>query len=76
MLQSLRRPSKVKALAELLRVTEETGTAQTSRDYFRANSRIGDQWSLHWPSFRSFLAAASADDDLYYDALVEFVAGR
>ena len=76
--QSVRskQPSKVTALAELLRVMEGAGTPRVSRDYFRANSRIGDAWSSYWPSFKEFLAAASMDDDLYYEALVEFVAGR
>jgi len=70
-LQSSKRPSKVSALAELLRVTEKAGTMNVSRDYFRANSRIGDGWNRYWCSFRSFLAAASEDNDLYYSALVE-----
>ena len=69
--QSSKRPSKVSVLAELLRVTEEAGTMNVSRDYFRANSTIGDGWNRYWCSFRAFLAAAMADDDLYYEALVE-----
>ena len=44
-----------------------------SRDYFRANSTIGDGWNRYWPSFKAFLAAGMADDDLYYEALVELV---
>lgn len=66
-------PSKVTALAELLRVTEEAETMNVSRDYFRANSRIGDGWSRYWCSFKEFLAAGMADDDLYYEALVQLV---
>jgi hypothetical protein len=66
-------PSKAAALAELLRVTEEAGTMNISRDYFRANSTIGDGWNTYWPSFKAFLAAASEENDLYYAALVEFV---
>ena len=69
-------PTKVTALAELVRVMEDAGTPRVSRDYFRANSRVGDAWSSYWPSFKEFLAAASMNDDLYYDALVEFVASR
>ena len=69
--QSPKRPSKVAALAELLRVTEEAGTMNVSRDYFRANSTIGDGWNRYWSSFKAFLAAGMADDDLYYAALVE-----
>lgn len=76
MCQSSKQPSKVTALAELLRVTKVAGTPQVSRDYFRANSKIGDKWNLYWPSFKSFLAAASVDDDLYYEALVELATGQ
>ena len=65
-------PSKVAVLAELLRVTEQAGTMEISRDYFRANSTMGDGWNRFWCSFKAFLAAGMADDDLYYDALVEF----
>jgi hypothetical protein len=64
-------PSKVAVLAELLRVTEEAGTMNISRDYFRANSRFRDKWNMYWPSFKAFLAAGMAEDDLYYEALVE-----
>jgi hypothetical protein len=71
--QSSKQPSKVAVLAELLRVTEQAGTMNVSRDYFRANSTIGDGWNRHWPSFKAFLAAASEENDLYYAALVEFV---
>lgn len=67
------KPSKVTALKELLRVTEAAGTMNVSRDYFRANSRIGDGWNRYWCSFKEFLAAGMADDDLYYAALVELV---
>ena len=67
------KPSKVTALAELLRVTEQAGTMEISRDYFRANSTIGDGWNRYWCSFKAFLAAGMVDDDLYYEALVEFV---
>ena len=65
------KPSKVTALAELLRVTDEAGTMNVSRDYFRANSTIRDGWNRYWTSFKAFLAAGMADDDLYYAALVE-----
>jgi hypothetical protein len=71
--QSSKRPSKVAVLAELLRVTEEAGTMNVSRDYFRANSTIGDGWNRYWCSFKAFLAAGMADDELYYEALVELV---
>ena len=71
--QSSKLPLKVTALAELLRVTEEAGTMNVSRDYFRANSPIGDGWNRYWCSFKDFLAAGMADDDLYYEALVELV---
>jgi len=71
MFQGSKQPSKVTALAELLRLKENAGTAEISRDYFRANSRIGDKWNLYWPSFKAFLAAASDDNDLFYEALVE-----
>jgi hypothetical protein len=71
--QSSKRPSKVAVLAELLLLAEQAGTMEISRDYFRANSTMGDGWSRYWCSFRSFLAAGMADDDLYYEALVEFV---
>ena len=71
--QSSKRPSKVSVLADLLRVTEQAGTMEISRDYFRANSRFRDKWNMYWPSFKAFLAAASEENDLYYAALVEFV---
>jgi hypothetical protein len=71
--QSSKQPSKVAVLAELLRVTDEAGTMNVSRDYFRANSTIGDGWNRYWCSFKAFLAAGMADDNLYYEALVEFV---
>ena len=32
-----------------------------------------DKWNMYWPSFKAFLAAGMADDDLYYEALVELV---
>jgi hypothetical protein len=67
------KPSKVAVLAELLRVTEEAGTMNVSRDYFRANGTIGDGWNRYWCSFKAFLAAGMADDHLYYKALVELV---
>jgi len=70
--QSSKRPSKVAILVDLLRLTEQAGTV-VSRDYFRANSRFKDKWSMYWPSFKAFLAAGTADDDLYYQALVELV---
>lgn len=70
--QSSKRPSKVSVLADLLRVTEQAGTMQISRDFFRANSRFRDKWNMYWVSFKAFLAAGMADDDLYYEALVEF----
>src|SRR5271168_4876542 len=70
--QSSKRPSKVAVLAELLRLTEQAGTMEISRDYFRDNSRFKDKWNMYWRSFKAFLAAGMADDDLYYDALVEF----
>jgi hypothetical protein len=63
----------VSVLAELLRVTEQAGTMEISRDYFRANGRFRDKWNMYWPSFKAFLAAGMADDDLYYEALVELV---
>ncbi len=66
------KPSKVTALSELLRVTDEAGTMNVSRDYFRANSAIGDGWNRYWCSFKAFLAAGMADDDLFYEALVEY----
>jgi len=69
--QSSKRPSKVAALAELLRVSEKAGTMNVSRDYFRANSTIGDGWNRYWCSFKAFLAAGMADDDLYYEAIVK-----
>ena len=68
-----KQPSKVTALKELLRITEVAGTMNVSRDYFRANSPIGDGWSRYWCSFKAFLAAGMTDDDLYYEALVELV---
>lgn len=71
--QSSKRPSKVAVLAELLRLTEQGGTMEISRDYFRANSRVRDKGNTYWPSFEAFLAAASEENDLYYAALVEFV---
>ena len=74
--QSSKLPSKVAALAELLRLTEQTGTMEISRDYFRANSRCRDKWNMYWPSFKAFLAASMADDDVYYEALVELTTPR
>ena len=71
--KSSKQPSKVAVLAELLRVTEQAGTMNLSRDYFRANSRFRDKWNMYWPSFKAFLAAALEDNDLYFEALVEFV---
>ena len=71
--QSSKRPSKVSVLADLLRVSEQAGTMEISRDYFRANSRFRDKWNIYWVSFEAFLAAGMADDDLYYEALVELV---
>lgn len=71
--KSPKRPSKVSVLADLLRVTEQAGTMEISRDYFRANSRFRDKWNMYWVSFKAFLAAGMADDDLYYQALVELV---
>lgn len=71
--QSSKQPSKAAVLAELLRVIVDAKTPEVGRDYFRANSRIGDKWNLYWPSFKAFLAAASDDNDLYYEALVELV---
>ena len=67
------REAKVIALADLMRLQDQAGTMEISRDYFRANSTIGDGWNRYWPSFKAFLAAASEDNDLYYAALVEFV---
>ena len=69
--QSSNRPSKVSVLADLLRVTEQAGTMEISRDYFRANSRFKDKWNMYWCSFKEFLAAGMADDDLYYEAIVK-----
>jgi len=69
--QSSKLPSKVSVLADLLRVTEQARTMEISRDYFRANSRFRDKWNMYWVSFKEFLAAGMADDDLYYAALVE-----
>ena len=74
--QSSKRPSKVSVLADLLRVTEQAGTMEISRDYFRANSRFRDKWNMYWVSFEAFLAAGMADDDLYYEALVELTTPR
>lgn len=71
--QRTKRPSKVSVLADLLRVTEQAGTMEISRDFFRANSRFKDKWNMYWVSFKAFLAAGMADDDLYYEALVELV---
>ena len=71
--QSSKQPSKVAVLAELLRLTEQAGTMEISRNYFRANSRFRDKWNMYWPSFNAFLAAASEENDLYYAALVGFV---
>jgi len=65
------RGAKVIALADLMRLQDQAGTMEISRDYFRANSRIGDGWNRYWCSFKAFLAAGMADDDLYYAALVE-----
>ena len=70
---SPKQPSKVAVLAELIRVVGDAGTMEISRDYFRANSRVRDKWNMYWPSFKAFLAAGMADDDLYYEALVELV---
>ncbi len=65
------RAAKVTALKELLRVTEKAGTMNISRDFFRANSPLKDGWNRYWCSFKEFLAAGTADDELYYQALVE-----
>lgn len=65
------REAKVIALADLMRLQDQAGTMEISRDYFRANSTIGDGWNRYWCSFKAFLAAASEDNDLYYAALVE-----
>ena len=65
------REAKVIALADLMRLQDQAGTMEISRDYFRANSTIGDGWNRYWCSFKAFLAAGMADDDLYYAALVE-----
>ena len=74
--RSSKLPSKVAVLAELIRVAGDAGTMEISRDYFRANSRCRDKWNMYWPSFKAFLAAGMADDDLYYEALVEVTTGR
>ncbi len=71
--QSSKRPSKVAVLAELLRLTEQAGMMEISRDYFRANSRFRDKWNMYWTSFKTFATAASEESDLYYAALVELV---
>jgi hypothetical protein len=67
------REAKVIALADLMRLQDQAGTMEISRDYFRANSRFKDKWNMYWVSFKAFLAAASEDNDLYYSALVELV---
>lgn len=72
MVQSTMQPSKVAVLADLMRLQEQAGTMEISRDYFRANSRFRDKWNMYWVSFKAFLAAGMADDRLYYEALVEF----
>jgi len=75
-------PSKVTVLAELNRVAEKAGIAyaEVTRDFFRANGRVGDKWNLYWPSFKAFVAAwttaAEAADDLYYKVLVELTSTR
>jgi hypothetical protein len=75
-------PSKVTVLAELTRVAEKAGIgyAEVTRDFFRANGRVGDKWNLYWPSFKAFVAAwttaAEAGDDLYYKVLVELTSTR
>ena len=74
--QSSKQPSKVAVLAELIRVAGDAGTMEISRDYFRANSRFRDKWNMYWHSFKAFLAAGMADDDLYYEALVELTTPR
>lgn len=74
--QSSERPSKVSVLADLLRITEQAGTMEITRDYFRANSKFKDKWNMYWCSFKAFLAAGMADDDLYYEALVELTTPR
>jgi hypothetical protein len=74
--QSPKQPSKVAVLAELIRVAGDAGTMEISRDYFRANSRCRDKWNMYWSSFKAFLAAGMAEDDLYYEALVELTTPR
>lgn len=69
--KSSKQSSKVTILADLMRLEEQAGTMEISRDYFRANSRFRDKWNMYWVSFKAFLAAGMADDDLYYSALVE-----
>jgi hypothetical protein len=66
------REAKVIALADLMRLQDQAGAMEISRDYFRANSTIGNGWSRYWCSFKAFLAAGMADDDLNCEALVEF----
>src|SRR5262249_7399504 len=50
------REAKVIALADLMRLQDQAGTMEISRDYFRANSTIGDGWNRYWCSFKAFLA--------------------
>jgi hypothetical protein len=68
-------PSQAVILAELLRLAQKA-PGEISRDYFRVNSRYRDKWNLYWPTFKSFLAAATAEDDLYYTALAVLVSPK
>jgi hypothetical protein len=68
-------PSQAVILAELMRLSQKA-PGEVSRDYFRVNGRYGDKWNLYWPTFKSFLAAATDDNDLYYEALALLVSPK
>jgi len=50
----VKKPSRTALLSEFRRLSKRFPDRRISRDFFRANSKLKDLWTLHWSTFRSF----------------------
>jgi hypothetical protein len=64
--------AKRKFLREFRRLLRRCDVPELGRDFFRANSKYGDGWTVYWPTFKAFreayyAAASEAERDERWD---------
>ncbi len=55
-----KKPSRTVLLSEIKRVAKQFPGVEITRDFFRAQSKYKDQWSIYWPNFAAFATQGGA----------------